>query len=242
MPLFARALAVTFVYMCGIASANAGIAIGQMYHQIDSTRVTEKKRIYNNGSDTAFVRVDVLELDIDSQELPPSDIDITQSLLVSPSRMIIPPGGTQTVRLIALGPREKERYFRVRYIPVAPNKHGEFPDDESQTEAGEVNTAGSVSVLIGYGTLVTVAPKEPRFKTRIDRAIASEALHNEGNTTVIAEHHRICPANGRECSGPTRDRIKPGKSLALATTADSHHRFDLIEGSRKTSMTVGLGE
>lgn len=240
MPLSARILAVTFVTVGGMASAEAAIAVGQMYHQIDGARVTETKRIYNSGADTAFVRVDVLELDSDSNELPASGEDISRLLLVSPSRMIIPAGGTQTVRLIALGARERERYFRVRYVPVAPNRQGEFPDTDLDPN-GE-NPSGALSVLIGYGTLVTVAPKTPRFLTRIERTPGKEVLRNEGNTTVIADHHRVCPIVGKHCSESTRDRIKPGKSLALSTNHDTYRRFDLVEGSHTVAVTVGRAE
>ncbi|MDN7225643.1 hypothetical protein QZL56_21120, partial [Providencia stuartii] len=44
-------------------------------------------------------------------------------LIVSPLRLIIPPSGFQSVRMIWPGEREKERYFRVRFTPVLPQEN-----------------------------------------------------------------------------------------------------------------------
>ncbi|MDF7340165.1 hypothetical protein NFG14_18585, partial [Proteus mirabilis] len=41
-------------------------------------------------------------------------------------RLIIPPSGFQTVRILWSGARDKERYFRIRLTPVLPEENDGF--------------------------------------------------------------------------------------------------------------------
>ena len=42
--------------------------------------------------------------------------------MASPARLIVPAKGMQGTRLLHMGGRDTERYFRVRFVPVVPEK------------------------------------------------------------------------------------------------------------------------
>lgn len=77
------------------------LGIGSMYDVITPDSQSMTKRIYNTGTSTAFSRVDVLEIDPTktkgTAETPQREIisdNINKNrLIVTPSRLIIPPGG-----------------------------------------------------------------------------------------------------------------------------------------------------
>ena len=46
--------------------------------------------------------------------------------MASPARLIVPANGMQGTRLLYMGERDRERYFRVRFVPVVPEKEDEF--------------------------------------------------------------------------------------------------------------------
>lgn len=76
------------------------------------------KRIYNTGDSTAFVRVEILEIHPERQdknnELPQKEVSgktlERERLIVTPQRLIIPPSGFQSVRMLWPGERNSERY------------------------------------------------------------------------------------------------------------------------------------
>ncbi|PRW94045.1 pilus assembly protein, partial [Pseudomonas fragi] len=81
------------------------------------------KRIFNGGTSTAFIKVEILEILYDANGLPrevplqtQANATARDGLMASPARLIVPANGMQGTRLVYLGERATERYFRVRYI------------------------------------------------------------------------------------------------------------------------------
>ena len=53
-------------------------------------------------------------------------VSTKKRLIATPQRMIVPPSEFQSIRLLWPVSREKERYYRVRLIPVMPGKSNDF--------------------------------------------------------------------------------------------------------------------
>ena len=106
--------------MCSL-SVSAGtpsINIGPMFEYMGGKQSSILKRIRNKGDATAFVRVEVSEVvfkeDGKQEEVPLDSALLTQrdgqGLIASPSRLIVPAEGAQSVRLLYRGKRDADCY------------------------------------------------------------------------------------------------------------------------------------
>lgn len=215
------------LFILTAAPVNAGplISIGSMYDMLPSDQQNLSKRIYNNGDNTAFVRVDVLEIDPkmtgkeSAVQTLKDDALVKDRLLVTPMRLIIPPTSFQSVRMLWTGERSKERYFRVRFTPVMPQKNDGFDLDEDAITAYQKETINAgVNILAGYGTIMVVQPESPRFDTQITPKTRAVEITNKGNATVVIENLRQCNAKKAECSTASRTFILPAVNIPLIKT------------------------
>jgi hypothetical protein len=227
--------------IAAVAQANPEISVGAMYDTLDSGKNTSVKRIRNNGTSVAYVRVDIDELAQDGSKIPePKDQEAQPGLIVSPSRLIIPPGGSQDVRLVMLGKREQERYFRTRYVPVPPTAEHGFSISSAEAEEYKNSLSAALSVQVGYGTLVTVMPSAPVYDTEVVTIAGQEFVHNRGNTTIFLEDVYTCQQRSPDkCEPPVRKRVAPGKKESLPSSATTYHKFKLVEGTNKRAITFG---
>src|ERR1700743_259343 len=185
----------------GILSASAhgaspSINIGSLYEYIDSNESNVLKRGRSTGDATAFVRVNVTEMIYDaegkSREVPVATEHLAQqqgehgnSLVASPSRLIVPANGQQATRLVYQGDRDKERYYRVRFLPVVPEKgDDDFALNDAEAIKYQSELSAGVQVLSGYGIVVIVRPTEARYDTQVHEASDTFMVRNQGNTTV----------------------------------------------------------
>ena len=227
----------------GMLSATAvaapNINIGAMYDYLEGGRSTLLKRVRNAGDSTAFVRVSVSEVVFDDSGEPSEKVTAAVSLnrqqagatlVVSPARLIIPAGGMQAARLMYLGQREQERYFRVRFVPVAPEeKEGFSPENAAEYQQ---SVSAGVTMLMGYGAMLFVAPKEPRYDTSVMDDRQKIIVHNNGNTTVMLVDFHACEKDGTECGTPAKYHVLPGHKREFAKKAGYEYRFKLHEGKR----------
>lgn len=124
------------------AMAGPNINVGLVYDYLDSDKRTYLKRVFNGGTSTAFVRVQVMEMRLKTdgtfEETPlktQANHSTRDGLMASPARLIVPANGTQGTRLLFMGERDTERYFRVRFVPVVPEKEDEFAQSEEDSDA-----------------------------------------------------------------------------------------------------------
>lgn len=223
--------------MTAIAAPN--INIGTMYDYLEGGRSTLLKRVRNAGDSTAFVRVSINEVTFsdsgEPQEKVTAAVNLDQrqvgaTLVASPARLIIPAGGMQAARLMYLGQRDNERYFRVRFVPVAPEEKEGF-SPENATEYQESVSAG-VTMLMGYGAMLFVAPKRPRYHTDVEEDGQKIIVRNKGNATVILADFHACKIAGKECGTPAKYHVLPGRKREFAKEAGHEYRFKLHEGKR----------
>lgn len=243
--LFIQAATACALTIPAAAWANTQIDVGDWYEFMPSSRATLTKTVSNTGDSTAYVTVRAEEVLASNgyAPLPKNDkpgasvVDtLATGLVVSPSRLIIPPGMRQTVRLLAAGTRSHERYFRVSFIPVIPSEKDRFGLDDRQIKEATADTKAGVAVLTGYGIMVTVAPESERYQTQVQRTPQGWTVTNNGNATVRLLRPKTCQAG--KCSYESSMHIRPGSSLAFTSDGGRSYSFTLKEGGRETPQSL----
>ncbi|KAF0855648.1 hypothetical protein [Pantoea dispersa] len=232
--------------MAGPVLAVPSINVGALNEYIQSGKSTLGKRVSNTGSSTAYVRVTVDEIVFTNgnyTEKPLNSEHLVngkgEGLISSPARMIIPAKGQQTNRLVFTGSREKEKYYRVRYIPVIPESGSEFGMNADEVKKYEAEISAGVTVLTGFGTVVTVLPESTRFDTRISEKDKKLTITNSGNASVVISSLKECSSNLRDCSESKTQQLRPGMQLERPLQQGKIWKYTLHEGSEKKAIVSG---
>lgn len=228
------------------AQAAPNINVGPIFDYLDATQSTYLKRIYNNGDSTAFVRVNIAEIiyaaDGTRREVPLDTSGpgaMRKGLVASPARLIIPANGMQATRLLYAGVRDRERYYRVRYVPVVPEKEDQFAVSEQEREAYKTSLSAGVNVMASYGAIFFVRPTDTRFDTRLEQTATRYSVHNAGNSTVAVDHFRDCShSDERNCEATRLHHVMPGKTFAFDRQPGRVYRFNLKEGNDHRPMHI----
>ena len=228
------------------AQAGPQINVGVVYDYLEAGKSTYMKRVFNGGTSTAFVKVNILEMIYDAdgsyREVPLQNqpgAAARDGLMASPARLIVPANGTQGTRLLFMGNRDKERYFRVRFVPVVPETEDEFAVTEEERKQYKDSLAAGVRVLAGYGTVFFVRPSNVRFDTQVRDEGKRYTLVNKGNSVVVVDEFKDCSAaNTLECRPTVKHHIMAGRSYGFDKEPGRSYRFSLIEGSEKKPMEV----
>lgn len=228
------------------ALAGPNINVGTVHDYLDGDQSSYLKRVFNGGTHTAFVRITVMEVLFNADgthvEVPVKSQGNTQvrdGLMASPARLIVPAQGTQATRLLFLGQRDTERYFRVRFVPVVPEKEDEFTLSQEQSDGYKKTLSAGVNILAGYGTFFFVRPENPRFDTQIENTPKQYSLHNNGNTVFVVDEFKDCAANDPEnCLAATKNHVRPGRTMRFGKQAGRLYRFVLIEGNARKTMEI----
>jgi P pilus assembly chaperone PapD len=217
------------------AHAAPNINIGSVYDYLDGDKSTFLKRVFNGGDSTAFVKVNILEILYDAQV----DADARDGLMASPARLIVPANGMQGTRLLFMGERDRERYFRVRFVPVVPEKEDEFAVSSEEREDYKKNLSAGVTILAGYGAVFFVRPKETRFDSVIENEAGNYLIRNNGNSVVIVDEFKDCAVkNDRDCLPATKHHILAGRTFQFEKQTGREYRFTVIEGTATKKLEV----
>lgn len=228
------------------AQAGPNINIGVVYDYLAGDKSTYLKRVYNSGDSTAFVKINVLEIiynaDGTSSEVPvkvQADASARDGLMASPARLIIPAQGMQGTRLLFMGERDKERYFRVRFVPVVPEKEDEFAVSHEEREDYKKTLTAGVNVMAGFGTIFFVRPANARFDSVIDDSAGTYKVRNKGNTVVVIDEFKSCSKTDEtDCEPTTKHHVMAGKSFEFEKKPGREYRFILVEGDTKKNLRV----
>jgi P pilus assembly chaperone PapD len=228
------------------AHSSPAIGIGSMYDLLLPGENNIVKKVYNSGDTVAFVRVDILEIRLDGkggeQELVPQKLDgealNKNRLIATPQRMIIPPSEFQSVRLLWPGTREKERYYRVRFTPVLPEKKNDFGLSEQQLNEYKTSVKAGVNILTGYGSILYVMPEEAVFNTSVSNDAERIIITNAGNATIVIDDIRQCSEVKAECSSPTRAFVIPGRDFTIKKENRNTVRFRLHEAKKSKEFSL----
>lgn len=241
---------IVILFLCSmfapLAHSAPEIKVGAMYEYLAGDKSTQLKRIRNQGDSTAFVKVTVEEIVYDdnsaeAKEQPVAAVATDKTaqqatLIASPARLIIPANGMQATRLLALGPRPEERYFRVRFIPVLPENRDGFSMDAEQAAQYKDSFSAGVTMLTGYGIIAIVHPRDARYDTQLQDTAGTYVIRNAGNSTIVLENYTACGKQDSSCMEPAKIHVRPGKTHSIVKQADHRYRFDLIEGGRKKAV------
>ncbi|MHC8304441.1 molecular chaperone [Pseudomonas sp. PB3P13] len=226
--------------------AGPQINVGTVYDYLDGSKSTYLKRIFNSGDSTAFVKVNVLEIVYDSegkpQEIPvenAADGASRNGVMASPARLIVPAQGMQGTRLLYMGERDRERYFRVRFVPVVPEKEDEFLVSSEEREDYKKTLSAGVNVMTGFGIVFFVRPRDARYDTVINETPARYELRNNGNTVLVVDEFKSCSlVKEADCGATTKHHVMAGKTFGFDKEPGREYRFKLIEGDSKKDLTV----
>lgn len=217
------------------------INVGVLFDYLQPTHSNLLKRIRNTGDATAYVRVEVTQMHFDADgKASETPVDTTalvrntpdaQGVIASPSRLIIAGNGQQATRLVYRGARDQERYYRLRFIPVAPTAEEFLLSEDQAREAAELTSA--IRVFTGYGTIFFVAPENPHYDTLIEQ----QQVRNRGNATVVLDNLRQCERDRPDtCTPGIIAHVRPGSSYALQAAEHQFLRFELREGDSQRSI------
>lgn len=226
--------------------AGPQINVGTVYDYLDSDKSTYLKRVFNSGDSTAFVKVDILEIVYDAdgsareiEVKSQTDISRRDGLIASPARLIVPANGMQGTRLLLMGNRDTERYFRVRFIPVVPEKEDEFAISAEERDEYKNTLSAGVNVMTGFGTVFFVRPKDSRFDSVIEDQSSTYRIRNNGNTVVLIDEFRNCALKEETaCEPTTKHHIRGGGSFEFVKQPGREYRFNLVEGDSKKALRV----
>ncbi|MHC8409787.1 molecular chaperone [Pseudomonas sp. Hz4] len=231
---------------CSIVQAGPQINVGTVYDYLDADKSTYLKRVFNSGDSTAFVKVNVLEIVYDAdgttREIPvetAADGASRNGVMASPARLIVPAQGMQGTRLLYMGERDRERYFRVRFVPVVPEKEDDFVVTQEERDDYKKSLSAGVNLMTGFGTIFFVRPKDARFETAVNETDSRYDLRNNGNTVVIVDEFKSCSLTEEtDCGATTKHHVLAGKTFGFDKEKDREYRFFLIEGDSKKTLKI----
>ena len=148
-------------------------------------------------------------------------------LLVTPNKLVVPPGGRKLVRVVSLQPLgEKERVYRVTFKPVI----------------GDLETEQiGVKILVGYEVLVLMQPATPEPNLIAKRSGKSIFFENKGNTNILLREGKQCPdgaSNDSEsCQRLTGRRLYPGNSWTLELPYNKAVDYQMSVGTKNSVET-----
>lgn len=236
---------IVLVLLLASASVRAApeLNVGALYDYLDSGKSTLLKRVRNAGDTTAFVKVSVVELVYDdngvAREVATDGLALEQrGLVASPARLIVPAQGMQAVRLLYRGARDRERYFRLRFIPVLPELGDGFAVDEKEAQAYRDELKAGVNLLAGYGSLLFVRPAQTQFQTPVRQGPGRLEVSNEGNATVVLDYFRHCQVGGEACEQAAKHHLLPGRSRYFSNQPGRVYQFQLVEGDSRKDIVV----
>lgn len=180
--------------------------------------------VTNTGDDKLYLDTQILDVTdpgTPQEERVPLDDPDAAGVLVTPARMVIPPGGRQLVRIVLLDdPGKVDRIYRINLTPVVPPL-------QSDTTA--------VKVVVAYQLLVIVRPEHPAPDLVWTRNGRSITFQNNGNTNVLLYGGTQCP--------PDDDDPSHCRDLNVAQRLYAGNRWTLdlpFDAPVEFTTTVGL--
>ncbi|PCI39866.1 MAG: hypothetical protein COB50_00545 [Thiotrichales bacterium] len=146
--------------------------------------------VTNLGKKTAYVKVTPYMLinpgTKKSKEVLERDPS-KSGIMVSPNKLIIPANGKRVVRIMLTKPYgDKDRFYTINVSPV----EGKLVP--TKDEDGKSKDSMSIHIVISYGVLVTVRPKNMHANVKITRKDKEITATNTGNTNALLLHGKQC--------------------------------------------------
>lgn len=213
-----------FLFLLIAASAAASMELNNViFHFEPGEPNREDVEIYNPGDTPLYVQIEPKQVHAPGTES--EDRRLIQDpreagLLVTPNKLVIPPGGTKVVRMVKLGSSDAERVYRIGAKPVV--------------EGLESDTTG-LKILIAYEILAIVYPDNPDPGLEVERVGDRLVFTNAGNANVLLREGYQCesPQQAKEeCTPLPGKRLYPGNTWELELSSDLPVRYYQSVGSR----------
>jgi P pilus assembly chaperone PapD len=225
--LIARTLVMLTCVATGFVSSPswANMALSNAIVHFESGEPTRQDvEISNMGSEALYVQIEpkvILNPGTEAEQRELITDPREHGLLVTPNRLVIPPGAAQVIRLVNIKAADNaERIFRITARPIA----GKF----------EASTSG-LKVLIGYEVLAIVYPKKPAPKLEVERNGRTLSIVNTGNTNVFLQEGFQCEnpkAALEDCTPLPGKRMYPGMKWVTELPHDLPVRYYQSVGTR----------
>ncbi|WP_282166228.1 hypothetical protein [Shewanella japonica] len=162
-------------------------------------------------TESDFVKVTVSELQFDEETAKFEEVALSDptDLVISPSRIVIPPLSTVPFRVISK-PSDKLKIYRVRFTPISPKVELGF----TQEEVDAAVVATGVSIKMAMGTIFYIDPVKKQYDTSIERKGKEVVVTNKGNSMVIIDQIKSCIED--ICKPDGRFLLRPGSVYKMA--------------------------
>lgn len=173
--------------------------------------------IRNPDKEPMYIKVEILEVHnpgMKNEERKVVTNPKAAKFLVTPSKLVIPPGGRKSVRMLNIGqlPVDKDKVFRINLTPVTPD-----------VEAKQM----AIKVVVGYQLLVLIQPNTPKADIQATRVGKKLVLHNAGNTNVLLRSGSNCPHQAPPAKPSSEGCVEmQSKRLYAGNTAEVELTYD----------------
>ncbi|MDW3094785.1 MAG: hypothetical protein R8G33_03845 [Gammaproteobacteria bacterium] len=216
-----------FIFIILLSNAQADMVLNKSIVYFEPSEPNKQDiEIENVGSNPLYIKVEpkiVKYPGTDQQIREPYNDPTKSGLLVSPNKLVIPPGGRKLVRFVNLIPNPtKERVYRVSVSPVV----GDLVDGQS-----------GVKIVIGYEVLVLVHAVNGEHELVHKRSAKSFEIENKGNKNVLLREGIQCPneeKNENDCDHIPGKRLYPGNTWKVDLPNDMPVKFFLNSGLKNS--------
>ncbi len=185
--------------------------------------------VTNNGDTPLYLKVTpyVIDKPGTTAEQRKKITDPRESgLLVSPRKLVVPPGRKKRIRFVNLHPkREQETVFRATIEPVA----------------GELTAKGTgIKVMVGYEVLVLAEPVNPHSELVAERHGNRLVISNRGNANALLFRGKQCQSSNAQqenCASLPDKRLYPGNQWDIALPGAGPVEFHVANSSGNSLKT-----
>ncbi|GHY65762.1 hypothetical protein VCSRO12_2226 [Vibrio cholerae] len=198
--------------------ASNTIRLDSLYEKLLPSMNHRDIRVYNDSNSMAYVSVSVVEvLNPGDEKEEVKEPDFGDGPVLSSKAIVIPAEASRSVRIFYPDNilRDNDRFYRVRFTPVSPNKELGFTDEQIKN-AQQVSSSFKVS--FAWGVLFSVTKKDPQLglKAELDKN-RNLVLKNTGDSLVTISSIVGCSSNNKckTLANSTRIVQKKTKTLSI---------------------------
>jgi P pilus assembly chaperone PapD len=190
----------------------AGIAVSPVQLILDQDHKSRDFSVFNQDpKKIAYVSISIEQADKSATSSTRKVLNDPRKtgLLISPTKLALPPGGSRTVRISLIRHLQAQEQ---RYMLVVAPQEGELTMAKSPSDE---NLRAAIHVIVAYGIEVMVAPLHPNTKLSLSRTGREITASNQGNTIVVLYGKQQC-ASPNQCEKfEGRYEIAPGTTQKI---------------------------
>lgn len=230
-PLMPRKIVFSLVLLVSLANVAEGFSLGQAIVHFEDGGVTRYDvDVFSNKDENEYLVIEPKQvLDPGTpQERRVSYADPrTAGLLVTPRKMVIPPGVRKRIRFVRLddGSGGGDKVFRVSVKPAL----GELAAEQS-----------AIKIVVAYEILVLAQPQNAKPDLISERRGRTLHFHNAGNTNVFMRVGYQCPDEQtpkEECVQLPGKRLYAGNRWQVELSSDGPVEYHYSVGQRNLLAT-----